>query len=191
MNLHLLRLFARVAEHRSFSRAADELRIGQPAVSKGVKELEAQLGVALLERVPGRVEPTEAGRKLLVHARSIFASEREAEAELAGLEGLEAGSLRIGASTTVATWHLPPLLGRFHQEFPGVSLSLKSANTETVARLLLDRELDSALVEGPIDDPRLRQEPWRTDELVLVASPSTRWRGAGALSIPRCWSVRS
>lgn len=171
MNLHLLRLFTQVADRGSFSRAAESLRIGQPAVSKGVKELEAQLGLALLERGPGPIQPTEAGRALLSHARAIFASEREAEEELAALSGLTSGTLRVGASSTIATWILPPFLARFQAEHPLVQSSLVSANTVSIARLALERQIDVALVEGPVDEPRLRAEEWRTDELVLVVSP--------------------
>jgi len=168
MNLHLLRLFATVAERGSFSRAAEALRVGQPAVSKGVKELEAQVGLPLLERAPGPVVPTDAGAALLVHARAIFASEREAEEALAAIAGISAGTLRVGASTTIATWIIPPFLARFRGAHPRVELKLVSANTASIARLTIEREIDVALVEGPVDDPRLRAEAWRTDELVLV-----------------------
>ena len=171
MNLHLLRLFATVAERGSFSRAAGALRIGQPAVSKGVKELEAQLGLPLLERGAGPVVPTDAGAALLVHARAIFASEREAEEALAAISGISAGTLRVGASTTIATWILPPFLARFREAHPRVELRLVSANTASIARLAIERQVDVALVEGPVDDPRLYAEAWRTDELVLVVGP--------------------
>lgn len=171
MNLHLLRLFATVAERGSFSRAAEVLRIGQPAVSKGVKELEAQLGLPLLERGPGPVVPTDAGAALLLRARAIFAAEREAEEALAAIAGISAGTLRVGASTTIATWILPPFLARFREAHPRVELRLVSANTAAIARLALERQIDVALVEGPVDEPRLRAEEWRTDELVLVVGP--------------------
>lgn len=171
MNLHLLRLFDAVARRASFSRAADELHISQPAVSKGVREFEAQLGLPLLERGPGGIRLTEAGRLMAGHARTVFAVERAAEEELAALRGLTRGLLRIGASTTVATYVLPPLLGRFHRAHPQVELRLTSANTRAIADLLLRRELDLAIVEGPVTDLGLQVTHWRDDVMVLVAAP--------------------
>jgi len=170
LNLHLLRLFESVARHQSFSRAAEALHVSQPAVSKGVRELEAQLGTPLLERGPGGVRPTEAGRILLVHARTVFSAEQAAEDALGALRGLRGGTLRIGASTTIATYFLPPLLGAFHRAYPDVDLRLTSANTVTVADLLMRRELDVALVEGPLDPGEILVQPWREDELVFIAA---------------------
>ena len=171
LNLHLLRLFAAVARHNSFSRAAEALHISQPAVSKGVREFELQVGERLLERGPAGVVPTGAGQMLLRHATLLFAAERAAEEDLAALRGLARGSLSIGASTTIGTYLLPPLLGRFHQAHPGVVLRLRNANTAAVAELLLARELDVALVEGPVDHPGLLIRPWRQDRLILIAAP--------------------
>src|SRR5579864_6990628 len=96
LNLHLLRLFTHVAQSSSFSAAADRLHISQPAVSKGVREFEAQVGSRLLERGPGGVVPTEAGEMLLRHAAMLFAAERAAEEDLAALRGLTKGSLTVG-----------------------------------------------------------------------------------------------
>lgn len=172
LNLHLLRLFATVAHHHSFSRAADALHISQPAVSKGVREFELQVGGRLLERGPAGVVPTEAGHILLRHATTLFAAERAAEEDLAALRGLARGSLSIGASTTIGTYLLPPLLGRFHLAHPGVELRLRNANTAGIADLLLARELDVALVEGPVDHPGLLVRPWRQDRLILIAAPT-------------------
>lgn len=172
MNLHLLRLFDAVARHASFSRAAEALHVSQPAVSKGVREFEAQIGAPLLERGPGGIRLTEAGRVMACHARTVFAAERAAEEELAALRGLTQGLLRIGASTTVATYVLPPLLGRFHHAHPRVELRLTSANTRAIAELLLRRELDVAIVEGPVNDPGLQVTHWREDEMVVIAAPT-------------------
>ncbi len=172
--LHLLRLFTQVAEAASFSRAADRLHISQPAVSKGVRDLERQLGVVLLDRRSDGVQTTEAGAALLTHAREIFASERAAEAELRAMLGLAQGSLGVGASTTIATYHIASPLAAFRARHPGVSLRLVSANTRDVLELLLRRELDVALVEGPVEEPRVAQVPWRREAMALIAAPAHR-----------------
>jgi len=172
LNLHYLRVFAAVADRRGFTKAAAALHLSQPAVSKAVRGLERQLGTPLLERGGGAargVRLTEAGVALHARARELFAVERTAEEEQRALRGLEGGTLRVGASTTVATYLLPRLLGRFRARHPGVELRVTTANTRGVARRLLQRRLDVALVEGPVAHPRLEVVPWRDDALVLIA----------------------
>lgn len=177
LNLHLLRLFAAVAEHGGFSRAAAALHLSQPAVSKGIREFEGQVGAVLLDRGAGGVRPTEVGRRLLVQAQALFAAERAAEEELHAFRGLQRGTLSIGASTTIATYLLPPLLGAFYRAHPAVELRLTSANTRRIAELLLVRELDIALVEGPTHEFNLVARPWRHEEMALIAAPGHRLAG--------------
>lgn len=174
LNLHLLRLWATVAEQGSFSRAAAVLHLSQPAVSKGVREFEAQVGTALIERGVKGVHPTEAGARLLEQAQALFAAERAAEEELDAFRGLERGTLSIGASTTIATYLLPKLVGAFHRDHPAIELRLTSANTRNIAELLVGRQLDVALVEGPTHGFNLVSEPWRQEELILIVAPGHR-----------------
>ena len=118
MKLHLLRIFTVTAEKMSFSRAAETLYISQPAVSKAVRELENQLGVPLFERGAGRLSLTEAGTLLAERGRVILSVEQTAEEDLAALQGLHHGILRIGASTTIATYLLPPVIAAFLPRIP-------------------------------------------------------------------------
>lgn len=174
LNLHHLRVFAAVAREGSFSRAAAALRLSQPAVSKSVQELERQTALSLFDRSGRAPVLTEAGAALFARARELFGVERIAEEELAAMRGLERGILRVGASTTVATYFLPPLLARFHSQHPGVRLKVVSANTRAIARRLLEGRLDIALVEGPVSHERISVIPWREDELVVIAPASHR-----------------
>ncbi|WP_025410028.1 LysR substrate-binding domain-containing protein [Gemmatirosa kalamazoonensis] len=169
LNLHYLRVFAAVADQRGFTKAAAALHLSQPAVSKAVRGIERQVGAPLLERGARGVRLTDAGAVLHARARELFAVERSAEEELRALRGLEGGTLRIGASTTIATYLLPRLLGRFRARHPGVELRVATANTRAVARRLVQRRLDVALVEGPVAHPRIEVLPWRDDALVVVA----------------------
>lgn len=175
LNLHHLRVFARVAQEGGFTRAAQSLRLSQPAVSKAVRELERQTGVPLLERAGRATRLTAAGEALYARARELFAVEQSAEEELHALRGLSGGVLRVGASTTVATYLLFPYLARFRQANPRVELRVSSANTRAIARALLERRLDIALVEGPVRHPRIEVVPWRDDELVVICPPSHRF----------------
>ena len=171
LNLHFLRLFATVARVGSFSKAAEILCISQPAVSKSVREFELQVGCRLLDRGPKGVRPTPEGEALARHAAMLFAAERAAEEELSALRGLVRGSLRIGASTTIATYMIADYLGAFHRAHPEIELHLVSANTRAIADLLIGHDIELALVEGPVDDPGLSAEPWRTDTMVVVVAP--------------------
>lgn len=171
LNLHHLRVFAAVAEHGGFSRAAVALRLSQPAVSKTVQELEREVGLTLFDRAGRAPRLTDAGAVLFARARELFGVERVAEEELRALRGLEGGVLRVGASTTIATYLLPPLIARFHSAHPGVRLALTSANTRAIARQLLERRVDVALVEGPVSHDRLEVLDWREEELAVIAPP--------------------
>lgn len=170
LNLHLLRMFATVVRTGNFSRAADLLNISQPAISKGVRDFELQVGCRLLDRLPKGVVPTEAGRALARHAEALFAAERAAEDELFALRSLDNGSLRIGASTTIATYMIPRYLGAFHRAYPGIDLYLTSANTRDIAALMLAQDIDIGLVEGPVEERGLTAEPWRTDMMRLIVA---------------------
>ncbi len=176
VNLHLLRTFAAVAEHGSFTRAAEAIHVSQPAVSRAVRELEEQLGLPLVERIAGQVRCTEAGTALFRHAGAIFALERTAEADIRARRGLKQGTLVVGGSRTVATYLLPPLVARFLEAHPHVSVRMVSDNTHAIEQRLLAYELDLALVEAPMHDPRIELLEWRDDQMAIVAS-ATRFRG--------------
>ena len=171
LNLHHVRIFAAIVEHGGFTRAAQALRLSQPAVSKSLNELERQLQVMLLDRSRKTVALTEAGRTLYARAGELFGVERAAERELRELRGLKRGVLRVAASTTIGTYLLPHYLGRFHTRHPGVRIRTTSANTRAVLRALLEFRVDVALVEGPVEHARVQVVPWREDELVLIAAP--------------------
>jgi transcriptional regulator, LysR family len=171
LNLHLVRIFTAVATQGSFTGAADALHISQSAVSRAVRELERQVGMALVERHSRGVILTEAGTQLVLHARRIFALERLAELSLEELQTLQRGHLAIGASTTIGIYMLPVLLGIYHRRYPGIELFLDIGNTQQIVRHVLDHRLDVAYVEGPVEQSDLVLTPWREDELVVIASP--------------------
>jgi DNA-binding transcriptional LysR family regulator len=178
LNLHLLRLFATVVQTGSFSRAADVLHISQPAISKGVRDFELQVGCRLLDRTSKGVRPTREGQALVQHAAVLFAAERAAEDELLSLRNLNSGSLRIGASTTIATYMIAEYLGIFHRKYPGIDLHLVSANTRDIADLMLAHDIEIALVEGPIEHNDLASTAWRTDVMNLIVGPEHRFATA-------------
>ena len=164
-------MFAAVVDNGGFTKAAAALRLSQPAISKSLTDLERTLGVSLIDRGGRTLRLTDAGKTLYARATELFGVERAAEQEVREIRGLERGVLRIGASTTIATYLLPPVLGRFHQAHPGVRIRVTSANTRTVLRMLVRFQVDVALVEGPVSHERVHVHDWREDELVVIAHP--------------------
>jgi DNA-binding transcriptional LysR family regulator len=172
MNLHLLRLFTAVVDEGGIVAAAQALNLSQPAVSRAMRELEIQLGVPLLERAGRRVRLTAEGTEIYGQARNIYAAERAAEETLANLKGLRQGVLRVGASTTIATYVLPKLIGIFARLHPQVELRLSAVHTRVIVDMLLQFELDVALAEAPVTTREITIVPWRIDEMVVIAAPT-------------------
>lgn len=200
LNLHLTRIFFTVATRGSFSRGAELLHISQSAASKAVRELEEQLGLALIERGGARgkgsrgLRLTEAGRALYEHARGIFALERAALEDLGARTGMQKGSLVVGASTTVAGYWLPAYLALFAEQFPDVELHVVAGNTAAISQGLLDCVVDVAVVEGGVNDPGISALRWREESLLLVTAPGTAMAEAAEVDPRRLsrarWLVR-
>lgn len=166
-----LHVFRVVGEKLNFTRAAAALHISQPAVTRHIKQLEDHYGQPLFVRAPGGITLTPAGHALLDHTVQVEELDRGVEQRLRAGQSLVSGSLRLGASTTIAQYLLPRWLGRFRQKYPQVELSLRMGNTEEVAATLLARRIDLGLVEGPSGRRELKAERFAEDEIVAVVSP--------------------
>lgn len=163
-----LHVFYTVAKRLNFTKAATDLFITQPAVTKHIQELESQFGTALFDRRGSKVSLTPAGQVLYGHAESIMAIYRQIEFDINALSQQLGGGLRLGASSTIAQYLIPPVLARFGQRTPEVSLSLVSGNTEQIEQALLQNDIDLGLVEGRTHHSDIRYTPFVKDELVLV-----------------------
>ncbi|HLE29144.1 MAG TPA: selenium metabolism-associated LysR family transcriptional regulator [Anaerolineales bacterium] len=168
MDFQRLAVFRAVARHLSFSRAADELHLSQPAVSKHVQQLEAELGVSLFHRPGRRVELTEAGRIVADYVQRLSVLTEEVRRVLGELEGVRRGYLRLGASTTPGLYLLPEILARFRKQYPGVETTLAITNSADVTRRVLSGEFDLGLVGVPSEAPGLQVRPLVDDEIVLI-----------------------
>ena len=165
-----LKVFQTVAQKLSFTKAATELFITQPAVTKHIKELEQQLNVQLFRRNGNSISLTPAGKIALQHTEKIFQDYTDMETELAQLNKLEAGTLHIGASTTVAQTMLPRLLALFKKTYPAVHFTFEQANTDVITQMILSDKIDIAIVEGAGHYPQLAYTPFAKDEIVLVTA---------------------
>ncbi|HZY36940.1 MAG TPA: LysR substrate-binding domain-containing protein [Mucilaginibacter sp.] len=163
-----LKVFHTVAQRLSFTRAAAELFITQPAVTKHIKELEHQLDVQLFKRNGSSITLTNAGKILLQYADKIIQLYAEMETELAQLNNMESGVLHIGGSTTVAQTILPKILALFKKSYPAVNFTFIQANTDVITQLVLAEKVDIAIVEGAAHYPQIAYAPFAKDEIVLV-----------------------
>lgn len=182
MTLEQLRIFVAVAEREHATRAAHDLNLTQSAVSAAVANLEARYATKLFDRVGRSIVLTEAGRVFLSEARAVLARAAAAETVLADLAGMKKGRLALAASQTVAAYWLPPLIHRYRGRYPGVSVTLSIANTESVAAMVHAGDADVGVVEGEIDDPALTATAVARDDMVLVVSADHPWARAAAVS---------
>jgi LysR family transcriptional regulator, low CO2-responsive transcriptional regulator len=169
LTLHQLRVFKAVADNLSFSQAAQGLRLSQPSVSYQVKELERVVGMDLLDRLGKHVALTQAGHLLYGYVRQTLNVIDEAAVALEELQGLERGSLKVGASTTVGIYVIPTALGAFKKLHPGIAISLEIGARGAVQEKVLRNELDLAVVGPALKDPDLVVLPFISDELVVIA----------------------
>ncbi len=178
MDLQLvhLRALSAVARHASFSRAAGELGVTQPAVSMQVRQLEEALGQPLLERVGKRAFPTRAGEILLAHAARAFHEIEAGVERVQQLRGVVAGRVRLGTSASISIYLLPPFLRRFRSRHPATELVVVTGNAPEITRAVVANDLDVGIVSLPVRDRELAVTPFFDDELVAIAAPHARWR---------------
>jgi DNA-binding transcriptional LysR family regulator len=183
VTLRQLRTFKTVADLTSFSLAAQRLKLSQPSVSYQVKELEEALGLPLLDRLGKRVQLTEAGHLLYGYARRMLDTLDEATVAVEEMRGIQRGSLRVGASTTVGIYLLPAALGAFKKLHPGLVISLEIGTRARVQEMVLNNELDLAVIGPASKDPELTIVPFLSDELVVVAPAGHALAGKKGLSL--------
>ena len=163
-----LKVFISVARNLSFTKASQELFITQPAISKHIQELESYYKTPLFDRLGNKISLTSAGKTLLELSERIMENYRQLDYEMKILQNEYSGGLRLGASTTIAQYVLPPLLAKFTDKFPQIALSLLNGNSREIESALQKHLIDIGLVEGNLRLPNLKYIPFIQDELVAV-----------------------
>ena len=172
-----LQVFYTVAKRLNFTRAAAELYITQPAVTKHIRELEKHFKTSLFERSGNKkIVLTPAGVTLLAYAEKLADIYRELDFDMNLLIRQHAGILRLGASTTVSQYIIAPILARFHQKFADVQVNLITANTEQIEQALLNKEIDLGIIEGISKNPQISYSRFIDDELVLVTGTNSHFK---------------
>jgi len=168
--LRQLRIFASVARHLSFVRAAEELKLTAPAVSMQVKELEAEVGLPLFDRTSRQVSLTMVGEYMLAHTRRVLAAMRDAEDLVARFRGLQVGPLDVGMVST-AKYFLPRLLASFRREHPGIEVRLEVAdNRDQIVAFMQQGAIELAIMGRPPQGWPTRAEPFAMHPHVLVCA---------------------
>ena len=177
VNLHQLATFQVVAKHCSFVRAAEELHFSQPAVSAQIHQLEQSLGVKLFDKIGRKTHLTQAGEELYLYSQKIFTLIEETLDTMQALASPYSGRLSIGADTTVGTYVIPNLLGKFRNVYPKVEITLEVINPVPLVEELVNNRIDIAIMSKTPQDMPVFAAPFARNELVLVAPPTHRLAG--------------
>ncbi len=166
-----LQVFHTVAGVLSFTKAAEILNMTQPAITFQVRQLEEDFNTRLFDRGHNKISLTDAGEVVDSYAAKIFDLYGEMQESVKRLTGDNTGNITIGASTTIAEYMLPALLGDFKDSFPDVKIKLKVANTTAIVSMVEDNAIDLGIVEGDINNKLLLVEACQVDKLVVIVSP--------------------
>ncbi|MBL8492474.1 MAG: LysR family transcriptional regulator [Rhodocyclaceae bacterium] len=166
-----LQVFHAVAKQLSFTKAAEVLFMTQPAVTFQIKQLEEHFNTRLFDRGHGKISLTPAGEMVLAYAEKILGLSSEMDVRMAEMTGEIGGSLLVGASTTIAEFMLPRILGEFKSSYPKVRPRLIVANSESIETRVAEHTLDIGFIESPSHQPNLQTEVCCDDELVVICSP--------------------
>jgi len=177
-----LQVFYTVARQLSFTKAAEQLFMTQPAVTFQVKQLEEHFNARLFERSHGKIALTPTGRLVMEYAEKILGLSEEMETRVGELTGTMSGPLLLGASTTIAEFMLPQMLGEFKARHPQVQTHMTVANSETIEQRVADYSLDLGLIESPAHLPSLHIEVCCDDELVMICAPGHRLANSGGVT---------
>ena len=169
MDLDQLRYFLKVAERQSFTRAAEDLALSQPALSRSIQKLEEELGRPVFERKTRSVALTDAGTLLASRARQVFAMLADTKAEIT--DDGQSGRLRVGAIPTIAPYFLPQVLREFATAFPKATVHIHENTTDALLKALTQGEIDLAVLAAPVPEKYLEIEELFTEELLVVFPP--------------------
>ncbi len=184
MDTQLLAAFIAVAESQSFTRAADNLHLSQPAISKRITALEEQIGRSLFDRVGRSISLTDAGRTLLPYARKALQDIEDGRRALSQLEGNVSGRLSIGTSHHIGLHRLPPVLSAFTQQYPAVDLDLHFMDSEVACEAVLAGKLELGIVTLPtLPLAHLQSRCVWPDPLSVVCAPNHPLAGVGDLTL--------
>jgi len=183
MDLWQLKVFCKVIELKSFSKAGSAVYLSQPTVSSHIKDLEESLGCKLIDRLPKEALPTRAGEILYGYAKKLLALRDEAETALAEFQGTIKGRLKVGGSTIPGVYILPRIIGMYTRKYPEVRISLVMGDTGSIIDRILSGELELGVVGALSEDGGIEQEVLFEDDMRLIVPASHRWAEKGQVTL--------
>lgn len=169
MTIKHMKIFIQVYKIQNITQAAEILHMTQPAVSRAIQEIERHYGVSLFERMNRRLSVTESGKQFYAQALHIVEAFNDMEKEMQNWDKF--GVLRIGSSVSIGNFLLPQIVSIFQNRNPNIKIQVKIANGNALQVLLLDNQIDIALIEGSVEELELHTESFNRDQLVLITSP--------------------
>lgn len=175
MDLWQLKIFTKVVDTKSFSKASSLINLSQPTVSSHIKELEDHFGCRLIDRLGKESIPTKAGEILYTFARKLLDLQNQTELAIHDFLGNVKGNLVIGGSTIPSGFIIPKLIGPFKQKFPGISISLVTGDTTQIVDNIISGEIEIGLVGARMEHPHVFQEQLIKDEMRVVLPADHKW----------------
>jgi DNA-binding transcriptional LysR family regulator len=183
MDLWQLKIFCKVVELQSFSKAGESVHLSQPTVSSHIKDLEEHFGTRLVDRLSRKVTPTKAGELLFDYARQLMALRDRTEAAMAEFSGRIKGQLVLGGSTIPGGYVLPRIIGHFSRRYPEVQVALKVGDTSEIIHSVLAGHIEAGVVGAKFRDKLLEQRPVMADEMYLIVPSSHAFAGRRQIQI--------
>lgn len=183
MDLKRLHYFTELARTGNFTKAADQLGIAQSALSISIQKLEHQLGLKLINRAERQMSLTADGQVLLRHAKRILEDVDQAQKELRELKGLESGVINFGVSAMLGSYYLPDTLAQFKQNYPGIHIHIHEAGTATLEKMLLDGQLDLALIRSDRSHEQIRHITLAKEQIVACVPSHHPFAGQGSITL--------
>lgn len=175
MNERKLRVFYEVAVKLNMTEAANSLFISQPAISQTIRDLEEEFNVRLFDRIGKKLFLTHEGEIFLNFVRRILNLYDDCTKSMKDFSELKEGKLRVGASTTIGIYVLPQIIGKFSGKYHDIKISINIENTEIIANMILNNQIDFAFVEGPVFSDEIVEDFFCHDELVFIVPPDHPW----------------
>lgn len=169
MTIKHMKIFIQVYQMQNITQAAEILHMTQPAVSRAIQEIERHYGVCLFERMNRRLSVTESGKQFYAQALHIVDAFNDMEKEMQNWDRF--GILRIGSSVSIGNFLLPQIVSTFQNRHPDMRIQVKITNGNTLQKLLLDNQMDIALIEGSVEELELHAESFNSDQLLLITPP--------------------
>ena len=176
------KVFLAVADRLNISKAAEDLFISQPAVTKHIQELESKLKLALFERKGNRIHLTIAGKTTVDFLKNIERQYNELEFELGKLNNSFEGKIKIGASSTISQYYIPNIISLFHKRYPKIKIYLVNGNSVEIEKMLLNSEIDIALVENSSSHSNIKYTDFLDDEIVAITNTNSSYSKLNSIS---------